>query len=176
VARAVAVQPGGRGAYVLDAYGGVHAAGGADPVAARGYWPGWDVARDIGLVPGFWSGGYVLDAQGGLHRFGDRVPAPRTTWSDPSGRARSLTFLPGGTGGYVTDDAGNLHPFAVGRAPMPRPLAAPIPLPTAAVGTLVAGSGPVSVTAGGAEIGVEAACATAARWGRGAVLRAVVAG
>jgi hypothetical protein len=175
VARAVTVQPGGGGAFVLDAFGGVHPAGSAPRVGANGYWPGRDVARDIQLLPGRGDAGYVLDAQGGMKRFGDGIPAPRISWRDGAGTARSFTFLPGGRGGYVTDAWGDHHPFAVGSAPMPPPLRSPVPLAAGALGALTTGSGPVTVTAGGAEIGVQAGCASTARWGVQDIVRAVAA-
>ena len=175
VARALVVQPSGGGAYVLDAFGGLHTAGGAAPVGFNGYWPGRDIARDLQLAPGRADAGYVLDDQGGLHRFGKGIDAPRISWRDGAGTARSFLFLPGGRGGYVTDVQGDLHPFAVGRAPMPPALPSPIPLASRAAGALDAGSGPVTITAGGAEIGVQAGCASPAPWGVQDLVRAVAA-
>ena len=175
VARAVVVQPGGGGAYVLDAFGGLHPAGAAVPVAANGYWPGRDAARDLQLLPGRADAGYVLDSHGGLKRFGSGIAAPRLSWRGRAGSARSFLFLPGGRGGYVTDARGSLHPFAVGRAPMPPDLPTPIPLASRAAGALQAGSGPVIVTAGGAEIGLRADCASPAPWGVQDLVRAVAA-
>jgi hypothetical protein len=173
VARAVAVQPGGAGAYVLDAFGGVHAAGAARRVGAIGYWPGRDVAVDLQLAPRRADAGYVLDDHGGLHRFGTDLAPPRTSWRDGAGSARSFFFLDHGRGGYVTDARGDLHPFAVGGAALPPALPSRIPLAGAAVGALDAGSGPVAVTAGGAEIGVRSGCASPAPWGVRQLVRAV---
>ena len=173
VARAVAVQAGGRGAYVLDAYGGLHAAGSARPVRPRSYWPGRDVARDLQLVPDRADAGYVLDDHGGLHRFGSRLAAARTSWHDRAGTARSFSFLPNGDGGYVTDAWGDLHPFAVGRHRMPPALPTQVPLASLAMGALDPGPGAVTVTAGGAEIGVRAGCASPAPWGLQGLVRAV---
>jgi hypothetical protein len=175
MARAVTVQPGGRGAYVLDAFGGLHAAGAAPRVAGRGYWPGRDLARDVQLVPGRADVGYVLDAHGVLHRFGRGLAAARTSWRDGAGSARSFSFLPDGRGGYVTDARGHLHPFAVGRAPMPPELPPAIPLASEAMGALSPGSEAVTVTAGGAEIGVRTGCASPAPWGVRGLVRAVAA-
>jgi hypothetical protein len=175
VARAVAVQPGARGAYVLDAFGGLHPAGGARSVRSNGYWVGRDVAQDLQLAPGRADAGYVLDDHGGLHRFGTGLDGPRISWRDGAGSARSFFFLPGGEGGYVVDARGHLHPFAVGRANMPQALLSPVPLAGEAMGALNAGSGPVTVTAGGAEIGVRSACAEPAPWGLRPLVRAVAA-
>ena len=175
VARAVVVQPTGAGAYVLDAFGGLHTAGAAAPVGTNGYWPGRDVARDLQLLPGRADAGYVLDSQGGLKRFGTGIPAPRLTWRDGTGTARSFSFLPNGRGGYVTDTRGDLHPFAVGTASMPPELTSPIPLASEALGALGAGPGAVTVTAGGAEIGMRAGCASPAPWGVRNLVRAVAA-
>ncbi|MEP6622828.1 MAG: hypothetical protein ABJC79_00140 [Acidimicrobiia bacterium] len=56
------------GGYVLDAWGALHAFGGADPAVSPAYWPGRDLARGVAVVPG--GGGWVLDAWGGVHPFG----------------------------------------------------------------------------------------------------------
>jgi hypothetical protein len=173
VARAVAVQPGGGGAYVLDAFGGLHPAGSARRVRTNGYWPGLDIARDAQLLPGRNDAGYVLDAQGGLKRFGTGVPAPRLTWRDGGGTARSFTFLSNGRGGYGTDSRGALHPFAVGSNPLPAAVSSNVPL-AGARGALLAGSGPVAVTGGGAHIGLQAGCASPGAWGGFDLVRAVV--
>jgi hypothetical protein len=63
--------------YTLDGFGGVHAFGGAPVLVASVYWPGWDIARGISLVPGGAGGGYVLDGFGGIHAFG--TPTPGTS-------------------------------------------------------------------------------------------------
>jgi hypothetical protein len=54
-----------------------------------------------------------------LHPFGG-APAPRTTgyWANWD-IAKRLVILSDGTGGYVLDGWGGLHPFAVGSAAMP---------------------------------------------------------
>jgi spore germination protein YaaH len=126
VARRVVIFADGTGGYVLDAYGGVHPFGinapspvAATAVATSGYWAGWDIARDIVMVPGDGNhAGYVLDGFGGLHPFhsstdGSTMPAAVTTayWA---GRdiARGAMLLPGSaTAGYTLDLAGGLHPF-----------------------------------------------------------------
>ena len=56
---------------VLDGFGGLHgwsAAASARPTAIAGnpYWPGWDIARGVAVLPG--SRGIVVDAYGGEPR------------------------------------------------------------------------------------------------------------
>jgi hypothetical protein len=46
----VALAADGNGGYVLDAYGAVHAFGGAPGVTVSAQWPGWDIARAIKLT------------------------------------------------------------------------------------------------------------------------------
>src|SRR5258708_14803273 len=57
----------------MDAWGGLHPFGinGPSPVSKvtqSAYWPNWNIARDLVLVPGNGNrSGYVLDGYGGLH-------------------------------------------------------------------------------------------------------------
>jgi hypothetical protein len=102
-----------KGLYTLDAYGGV-SADSSPPVGTSAYWPGWPVARAAKALPGTMpQSGAVLDAYGGLHYYG----APITLTGGPYWRgyaiARDFAFLPDGTGGYVLDGLGGLHPFSV---------------------------------------------------------------
>jgi hypothetical protein len=94
--------------------------------AARGasYWPGWDIARGVALLPDE-SGGYVLDGFGALHPFGAVGSAPPPVVEGPYWPgwdiARGVALLPNGSGGYVVDGFGGLHPFRVrGRAAPPK--------------------------------------------------------
>ncbi|MHB8571514.1 MAG: peptidoglycan DD-metalloendopeptidase family protein [Candidatus Dormibacteria bacterium] len=108
------------GGYVLDGWGGVHpfSIGGAalpPPAHLTGYWPNWDIARRLALLPDG-SGGYVLDGWGGIHPFaiGNSAPppAPQATAYWPNWDiARALGLLPGAGDGYVLDGWGGLHPF-----------------------------------------------------------------
>src|SRR5262249_30248503 len=68
-ARRVVARPNG-GGYVLDAYGGLHPFTSVGRIAPPTIidapsWPGWDIARDVALLPrsagGQWDRGYVLD-------------------------------------------------------------------------------------------------------------------
>lgn len=127
IARKVVIFPDGTGGYVLDGWGGVHPFGinGPAPAAvtnivATSYWPGWDIARDVQLVPGNGNHtGYVLDGFGGLHPFhptGDGSASPGaitvTAYWGGWDIARGLYFLPGSpTAGYTLDGYGGLHPF-----------------------------------------------------------------
>jgi spore germination protein YaaH len=78
IARGVALLPNSSGSsyagYVLDGWGGLH------PFASRGrampaapgvsaYWPGYDIARGLTMIPGT-AMGYVLDGIGGFWPFG----------------------------------------------------------------------------------------------------------
>ena len=97
--------------------------GPAPPAAGRRtYWPGWDIARDVALLPDG-TGGYVLDGWGGLHPFGDRQPPGAAHGHRPVtgrlGHRPRRRVLPDGTGGYVLDGYGGLHPFAIGNHPLP---------------------------------------------------------
>ena len=77
LARSIAFRPGG-GMYLLDGFGGVHTRGDAVP-RRTGYWPGWDIARDLVVAPD--NAGYaVLDGFGGVHRSGS-APRPGTNWA-----------------------------------------------------------------------------------------------
>jgi acid phosphatase type 7 len=67
VARGIALTPGGRGGFVLDGWGGIHAFGNARLISATAYWPGWDIARGI-AIDGH-GNGLVVDGWGGLHPF-----------------------------------------------------------------------------------------------------------
>jgi len=79
IARDIVLVPGdgGHSGYTLDGWGGVHpfhvkGDGSTMPgaIAVSGYWPGWDIARGLWLLPGSASAGYTLDGWGGLHPFG----------------------------------------------------------------------------------------------------------
>jgi L,D-transpeptidase-like protein len=126
LARGLALFSGSRGGYVLDAYGGLHPVGDAAAVIPGAYWPHWDIARGLALLPTATASapaGYVLDGFGGLHAFGG-APAvtPGGYW--PSWDiARAIAILPGSSAsapaGYVMDGFGGLHPF--GGAPAVAP-------------------------------------------------------
>jgi len=126
IARKVVIFADGKGGYTLDAWGGIHPFGinGPSPVspsaiAQTGYWSGWNIARDIVLVPGDGGhSGYTLDGWGGVHPFhvngdGSVMPANIATayWSGWD-IARGMFLLPGSaTAGYTLDGWGGLHPF-----------------------------------------------------------------
>src|SRR5258708_17971832 len=75
----------------MDAWGGLHPFGinGPSPVSKltqSAYWPNWNIARDVVLVPGNGNrSGYVLDGYGGLPPFSDTTTLPAafatTYWS-----------------------------------------------------------------------------------------------
>lgn len=108
---------------MLDAYGGIHAAGGAPPVTVTYYASGFDSVRDLVLRAD--GSGYVLDLFGGIHPFGG-APAPTAGpyWSGWD-IARSIVVTVDtavGVGGYVLDGWGGTHPFATGLAVPPAAL------------------------------------------------------
>ncbi len=116
------------GGLTLDGFGGLHRfAVGAGRVLGRvhggPYWPGWDIARGVALLPDR-SGGYVLDGFGGLHpfRLGAGAMPPHASGL-PYWRgwdiARGVALMPDGSGGYVLDGFGGVHPFGLGAGAMP---------------------------------------------------------
>jgi Glycosyl hydrolases family 18 len=125
IARKVVIFPDGSGGYVLDGYGGLHPFGingpppaSAAKLATTGYWSGWNIARDIVLVPGNGNhSGYVLDGFGGLHPFhpttdGSTMPAAITSAYWGWDIARAVWLLPGSaTAGYTLDGWGGMTPF-----------------------------------------------------------------
>ncbi len=100
---------------MLDAWGGLHpfaAAGEKAPPAVNGnaYWPGWDIARGVVILPDG-SGGYVVDARGGMHPFaiGTGTPPPALQgryW--PSALVRGAGVLASGAA-LTLDGWGGLH-------------------------------------------------------------------
>ncbi len=114
--------------YVLDGWGGIHpfwAASATPPptVNTTTYWHGWDIARDLQLLPNR-KGGYLMDGRGGIHRFslGTNPLPPEAsvtgywpTWDI----ARAIALLPNGKGGYTLDGYGGIHAFATGTNPRP---------------------------------------------------------
>ena len=109
VGPAAAVPP-PDGGWTVDAYGGVHAFGGAPPAAASGYWPGWDVARGI-AADDDGPGGWVVDAFGGLHPFGGAPRVAASSYWPGWDIARGIAVNRTGPGGWVLDGWGGLHPF-----------------------------------------------------------------
>lgn len=75
-------------------------------------------ARDIVALPGVSGAGYVLTGDGGLATVGGAPSAtPSGNW--PWDIARDAVVLSNGSGGYVLDGYGGVHPFAIGSNPMP---------------------------------------------------------
>ena len=120
--RAAAMLSDGTGGYTLDGFGGLHQFGSA-PVAVGGpYWNGWDIARDVVLLPGSTpthAGGYLLDGFGGLHQFGGAPAVSGSAYWSGRDIAKRVKLLPDGSGGYVLDGFGGLHAFAVGSNQLP---------------------------------------------------------
>ncbi len=107
--------PAQHGGVVLDKFGGLHPFGGAAVnTSGAPYWPGWNIARSVVVLPDG-SGGWTLDGWGGIHAWGT-APAITTPAYWPGWDiARALVVLPDNTSGYVLDGWGSLHPF--GAAP-----------------------------------------------------------
>ena len=113
--------------FILDGYGGLHPysvhSDPAQPCAAWGpYWPGFDIARDVAMLPDG-SGGIVLDGYGGVHPFGTGgmypTPASGGPWWPGWDIAESIDITPDGTGGVILDVFGGVHSFALGDSPEP---------------------------------------------------------
>jgi hypothetical protein len=122
IARAAALLSDASGGYTLDGYGGLHPFGAAPPPLGAAYF-GWDIARDVVLLPGSSSthaSGYVLEGYGGLHPFGDAPAVNGAAYWPGVDIATKVKLLPDGTGGYVLDSWGGLHAFGVGSSPPPR--------------------------------------------------------
>jgi uncharacterized delta-60 repeat protein len=115
--------------YVVDGYGsplGFSAGCAAKPPRPTGspHWAGWDIVRGIAVLPG--GRGLVVDGFGGLHgfRFGDGSMAGlqisgNATWANQD-MARGVAVVPEGTGGFVVDRTGHLHPFKLGSGSKPK--------------------------------------------------------
>ena len=113
------------GGLILDGYGGIHPFGGVPGWNTTGapYWGGWDIARDVVMQDNL-QGGWTLDGYGGIHAFGN-APWGNTASAPYWGGwdiARALVMtsynssgVEDGSGGYVMDGWGNIHPF--GNAP-----------------------------------------------------------
>ena len=118
--RGLAMLPGG-GGYVADAFGGIHAFGGAPSGLTGGYWKGWDIVRGIAMNP-HGDGGYLLDGFGGLHPLGGAASGVSAGYWPGWDIARGVVLLPTSTAsapaGYVLDGFGGVHPF--GAAPAVR--------------------------------------------------------
>ncbi len=61
-----------------------------------------------------------MDLAGGVHAFGD-APAPNSSALFWPGQdvARGITLAPDGSGGWILDYFGGLHPFGTGGDPAP---------------------------------------------------------
>jgi hypothetical protein len=114
LARDIALIPGSPAGYVLDGWGGLHPFGGAPPVTAGAYWPGWDIAKAVAVNPSG-TGGHVLDAWGAVHPFGigahPKAPKVTATAYWPGWEIVRDMVLTGENEGYTLDGFGGVHPF-----------------------------------------------------------------
>ena len=102
-------HPGGVSGVVLD----------ADSAAPQPFTTGAD-GRAVAFLPGSSTAGYSLSGDGTLTPFGGAPAATQAGHQWPNWDiARSVAILPNGTGGYVLDGYGGIHPFAIGSNPMP---------------------------------------------------------
>ncbi len=99
------------GGVVLDMYGGLHPFGGY-PLNGGGapYWPNWDIARAVVLLPDG-SGGWTLDGWGTIHNWGSAPPITTPQFTSGWDIARGLVVLPDKQSGYLLDAFGGLHAF-----------------------------------------------------------------
>ncbi len=119
---------GAPGGLIVDGFGGLHnvrIGNGSVPGQIKGsdYWPGWDIARGVAIMPDN-SSGLTVDGFGGLHRFtigGGTAPgAVKGAEYWPGWDiVRAVAVLPNGKGGYLLDGFGGTHPFAFGNNTMP---------------------------------------------------------
>jgi hypothetical protein len=128
IARSSVLLADGSGGYVLDGYGGIHPFGSAPaPIQRDVSYFGFDIARDLALLPGSSSAGangYVLDGWGGLHPFhAGALPQAAAATATPYWKnwdiGKRVVVLSSGDGGYVMDGWGGLHPFGVGNHTAP---------------------------------------------------------
>lgn len=121
---ALAAPTGGSptGGYVVDGWGGLHPfrwIAGAPPATPTGgpWWPGWDIARGVAMMPDG-DGGYVVDGWGGIHPFAvdGKSPPPIVASAYWPGWdiVRGIAIQADGRGGYVLDAFGGQHPFTIG--------------------------------------------------------------
>jgi hypothetical protein len=108
----------------LDAWGGIHPFCGSGPIDTTGapYWPNWQIAYGIALLPNG-KGGFTLDGWGGVKAWGKaRIVTPSDTYWAPRAGVRAWNIARGiaidNTGtttqqgnGIVADGWGGLHPF-----------------------------------------------------------------
>jgi hypothetical protein len=112
---------------VLDGWGGLHPfTTGSNPLPTQPsnypYWPNFDIARDVVLVPGTTAtagSGYILDGWGGIHPFGTAPAVTNFAYFPNMDVAKRMFLFSDGKGGYVLDAWGGIHPFAVGSNPLP---------------------------------------------------------
>ena len=113
------------GYYVLDAFGGVHAGGGAAALLPATPYFGFPIARDLELWfecswPTCWLAGYyVLDGFGGLHTAGTAPPVSPPLPYFASDVAEDFEYTTWGES-YVLDAFGRVHYSSVrGEVPPP---------------------------------------------------------
>ncbi len=100
--------------YTLDGWGGLHADGTSSALSTSAYWPGWNIARSVALLPDG-SGGCVMDGWGGLHPLGAAAPVTGFAYWSGWDIAREVVLAPWATksspAGWTFDGWGGIHPF-----------------------------------------------------------------
>jgi hypothetical protein len=104
--------------YTMEAFGGVHLAGGTPGIVNEPTF-GSPLAKAGHRSPSSPQDGLVLDAYGGLHPYGSESGATNFPYFPGVNIARDFVFDAAGTGGYELDGYGGIHPFAVGSGPTP---------------------------------------------------------
>ena len=128
IAKRAVLLSDGTGGYVLDGYGALHPfAVGSNPmppiITNSSYWSGWNIARDVDLVPGSTAAsvaGVTLDGWGGVHPFGSAGQPGSTAYWRNWDIARAVRFSPSSTAaspqGWVLDGYGGIHAFGGAQA------------------------------------------------------------
>jgi len=125
IARVMRANPNGKGAIIMDGYGGMHGfklgkSGAVPKIGGNGpYWNGWDIAKDFVITDWSKGSGYVLDAWGGIHSFGGAPATSGGPYWQGKDLARKIVVRSDQKGGYVLDAWGGIHPFAIGNNPKP---------------------------------------------------------
>src|SRR5256714_4650741 len=111
IARAAALLADASGGCTLDGYGGLHQFGSAPAPTGAAYF-GWDIAKDVVLLPGSsasHAAGYGLDGWGGLPQFGGAPAVNGAAYWAGWSIAKRVRLLPDGSGGLGLHRWGGPH-------------------------------------------------------------------
>jgi hypothetical protein len=93
----------------VDAYGGIHPAGGQSHLAHTAYWPERNIAR--AAIATTSTGGYLVDLHGGIHRFGDASATSGGSYWTGQDMVRGAAPGLAPNSGYVLNKFGGVHTF-----------------------------------------------------------------